>query len=94
MAADEDFDFDFDIPDKEESNEADLANIDQNFLDAIQAKTSDNDCDKANEAFNFWFLILLLVLFMFALIFMVFFLVRGRKAREQYEAVGYRKNRS
>jgi len=90
MSTDDDFDFDFDVPVVEGNGDSDLANIDKNFLDSIQAKTTDSSCDKANDAFTFWFLILLLVLFMFALTFMVVFMVRGRRKRAKYEEIGYR----
>ena len=97
MAAEEDFDFDFDIEDTSDTSDGEdattnLNDVDRNFLDSIHAKTTDNDSDKANDAFNFWFLVLLMILFMFLLTLMAIFIVRGRRIRSSYEDIGYQRS--
>lgn len=87
--AEEEFDFEFDESELD-MNDKNMVDIDKEFLDSIQARTSDSCTQSSNEALNYWFLIILLLLFVFFLVMAVVFVVKGRRRRQQYEEVGYR----
>lgn len=70
--------------------EQELSAIDQEFLNTMQQKTENLTVEESNDAFTFWFLIVLLLVFIFFIALGVIMVVKGRKRRIEYAMVGYR----
>jgi hypothetical protein len=82
-------DFDFDDVDME-LNEEDLDEMDKQFINSIKDKSDEYACTQSDNAFSFWLLIILLILFVFIIGMSIFFVARGRRRRMQYKEMGYR----
>ena len=85
MSSGDDFQFDdFNV------SPTDLEQSDKNFIQSIQERTADMETSEDDCSFNFWFLIVLLVIFVFVLSSAVIFIARGRQRRREYQKLGYR----
>lgn len=87
MSQDDEFIFneeDFRVDDK------DLEKLDREFLKSNQEQLLDSQTCDDNDAYNFWFLIIILIFFIFFLSMGVVFLVRSRRQRMELVRVGYR----
>jgi hypothetical protein len=84
-----DMDFEFDDVDME-LNEDDLDEMDKKFIQSIKEKSDEYSCDESDNAFSYWLLIILLILFVFLIGISMFCVIRGRRRRQEYRDIGYR----
>lgn len=71
-------------------NEQELADLDQAFLNKNEQATMEHTTAESYDAFNFWFLIVLLLLFVFFMVLGAGMIARGYQRRQEWASVGYR----
>lgn len=77
--------FDFD----EQDSGVDMKAVDANFLQSIESDVADLSESDSLIAWNFWFLVVVMVVFTFLIVTSVMLWVRARRRREAYAMVGY-----
>ncbi len=85
--ADDEFDFNEDALDM---SEEDLKQLDKEFLKSNAEALADSTTADDNDAYNFWIVVLLLVITVFFLAVGAILIVKGRRKRYELVRVGYR----
>lgn len=83
-------DIDFDAT---EYNEKDLENLaaeqEEEYSKALSQQTANATMQEVNDAYTYWFLIVMLILFVFFISLGVIAMVRSRNKRYIYQQAGY-----